>query len=200
MDVEIHGAKGGQKKPKMPYEAADSLRSTNLAKILIAVGEGEFEGTPTARDIYLDNTPIQDASGSYNFTNVKWEWRPGSVDQDYIPGIPSVENETSLNIELRSGAPWVQSISNTQLSAVRVRMAWPALQAQDNEATLTATESNTRSMWPPTVGPISKSWPRLWTARAPLATSALAELTCRLRRRAGRSGCVALPRTRTPTK
>ncbi|WP_085600451.1 MULTISPECIES: phage tail protein [unclassified Pseudomonas] len=133
MDVEIHGAKGGQKKPKMPYEAADSLRSTNLAKILIAVGEGEFEGTPTARDIYLDNTPIQDASGSYNFTNVKWEWRPGSVDQDYIPGIPSVENETSLNIELRSGAPWVQSISNTQLSAVRVRMAWPALQAQDNE-------------------------------------------------------------------
>ncbi|POA52139.1 MULTISPECIES: phage tail protein [unclassified Pseudomonas] len=133
MDVEIHGAKGGQKKPKMPYEAADSLRSTNLAKILIAVGEGEFEGTPTARDIYLDNTPIQDVSGSYNFTNVKWEWRPGSVDQDYIPGIPSVENETSLNIELRSGAPWVQSISNTQLSAVRVRMAWPALQAQDNE-------------------------------------------------------------------
>ncbi len=133
MDVEIHGAKGGEKKPKMPYEAADSLRSTNLAKILIAVGEGEFEGTPTARDIYLDNTPIQDVSGSYNFTNVKWEWRPGSVDQDYIPGIPSVENETSLNIELRSGAPWVQSISNTQLSAVRVRMAWPALQAQDNE-------------------------------------------------------------------
>ncbi|MFJ3114951.1 phage tail protein [Pseudomonas protegens] len=133
MDVEIHGAKGGEKKPKMPYEAADSLRSTNLAKILIAVGEGEFEGTPTARNIYLDNTPIQDASGSYNFTNVKWEWRPGSVDQDYIPGIPSVENETSLNIELRSGAPWVQSISNTQLSAVRVRMAWPALQAQDNE-------------------------------------------------------------------
>ncbi|MBC2659937.1 DUF1983 domain-containing protein [Pseudomonas sp. MSSRFD41] len=133
MDVEIHGAKGGQKKPKMPYEAADSLRSTNLAKILIAVGEGEFEGTPTARDIYLDNTPIQDASGSYNFTNVKWDWRPGSVDQDYIPGIPSVENETSLNIELRSGAPWVQSISNIQLSAVRVRMAWPALQAQDNE-------------------------------------------------------------------
>ncbi|AQT08935.1 phage host specificity protein [Pseudomonas protegens] len=132
-NIQIHGAKGGQKKPKMPYEAADSLRSTNLAKILIAVGEGEFEGTPTARDIYLDNTPIQDASGSYNFTNVKWEWRPGSVDQDYIPGIPSVENETSLNIELRSGAPWVQSISNTQLSAVRVRMAWPALQAQDNE-------------------------------------------------------------------
>lgn len=28
------------------------------------------------------------------------------MDQAYIPGIPSVENETSLNIELRSDSPW----------------------------------------------------------------------------------------------
>ncbi|MBI6950921.1 phage tail protein, partial [Pseudomonas koreensis] len=120
-------------KPKSPVEASDSLRSTNLAKLLIAVGEGEFDGIPTDYDIYLDNTPIRDASGNYNFPNVKWDWRPGSVDQAYIPGIPSVENETSLNIELRSDAPWVRSISNTQLSAVRMRLAWPALQRSDDE-------------------------------------------------------------------
>ncbi|MGH8447862.1 TipJ family phage tail tip protein [Pseudomonas sp.] len=133
MDIEIHGAKGGESKPKSPVESPDSLRSTNLAKILIAVGEGEFEGTPTARDIYLDNTPIQDASGAYNFTNVKWDWRSGSVEQTFIPGIPSIENETSLNIELRSGAPWVQSFTNLQLSAVRLRLATPRLASQDNE-------------------------------------------------------------------
>ena len=131
--IEIHGEKGGSSKPKSPVEASDSLRSTNLAKLLIAVGEGEFDGTPTDYDIYLDNTPIRDASGNYNFPNVKWDWRPGSVDQTYIPGIPSVENETSLNIELRSDAPWVRSISNTQLSAVRMRLAWPALQRSDDE-------------------------------------------------------------------
>jgi len=129
---DIHGAKGGDKKPKSPTEASDNLRSTNIAKLLIAVGEGEFEGVPTAADIFLDNTPINDASGNINFPNVKWEWRSGSVDQTYIPGIPSVENETSLNIELRSDAPWVRSITNTQLSAVRVRFAWPALQRQDD--------------------------------------------------------------------
>ncbi|MFM9487930.1 phage tail protein [Pseudomonas monachiensis] len=131
--IEIHGEKGGSSKPKSPTEASDSLRSTNLAKLLIAVGEGEFDGTPTDYDIYLDNTPIRDASGNYNFPNVKWDWRPGSVDQTYIPGIPSVENETSLNIELRSDAPWVRSITNTQLSAVRLRFAWPALQRQDDQ-------------------------------------------------------------------
>jgi predicted phage tail protein len=131
--IDIHGEKGGSSKPKSPTEASDSLRSTNLAKLLIAVGEGEFDSVPTAYDIYLDNTPIRDASGNYNFPNVKWDWRPGSVDQTYIPGIPSVENETSLNVELRSDAPWVRSITNTQLSAVRIRLAWPALQQQDDE-------------------------------------------------------------------
>ncbi|MBM1182197.1 phage tail protein [Pseudomonas lundensis] len=130
--LDIHGAKGGESKPKSPVEAPDSLQSTNLAKILIAVGEGEFEGTPTARDIFLDNTPIQDASGNYNFTNVKWEWRPGSIEQSYISGIPAIENETSVNVELRSDNPWARALSNTQLSAVRLRLSWPRLASQDS--------------------------------------------------------------------
>ncbi|MEA1760734.1 DUF1983 domain-containing protein [Pseudomonas syringae pv. tomato] len=133
LKIDIHGEKGGSTSPKSPTEASDSLRSTNLAKLLIAVGEGEFEGTPTAADIYLDNTPINDASGNVNFQNVKWEWRTGSVDQSYIPGIPSIDNETTVNVELRNDSPWVRSITNTQLSAVRVRLAWPALQRQDDE-------------------------------------------------------------------
>ncbi|MFJ2324925.1 phage tail protein [Pseudomonas sp. NPDC087690] len=131
--IEIHGEKGGSSKSKSPVEASDSLRSTNLAKLLIAVGEGEFDAVPTEYDIYLDNTPIRDASGNYNFPGVKWDWRSGSVNQSYIPGIPSVENETSLNVELRSDAAWVRSITNTQLSAVRMRLAWPALQRADDE-------------------------------------------------------------------
>ena len=134
--IDIHGEKGGESKPKSPTEASDSLRSTNLAKLLIAVGEGEFDEVPTDYDIFLDNTPIRDASGNYNFPNVKWDWRSGSIDQTYIPGIPSVENETSLNVELRSDSPWVRSITNIQLSAVRMRLAWPALQRQDDEGNI----------------------------------------------------------------
>jgi predicted phage tail protein len=131
--IDIRGAKGGSSTPKTPTEATDSLRSTNLAKILIAVGEGEFEGVPTAADIFLDNTPINDSNGNVNFPNVKWEWRSGSVEQEYIPGIPSVENETTINVELRSDSPWIRSVTNVQLSAVRVRLAWPSLQRQDDE-------------------------------------------------------------------
>ncbi|SEM50039.1 Phage-related protein, tail component [Pseudomonas sp. ok272] len=127
--LDISGAKGGSDKPKTPTEAPDSLRSIAVAKMLIAMGEGEFAGNPTAQDIYLDNTPLQDPQGNMNFPNVKWEFRSGSVEQGYIQGIPSVENETTLGIELRSDTPWVRAISNTELSAVRLRFAWPALQS-----------------------------------------------------------------------
>lgn len=130
--IDVYGAKGGSDKPKTPTEAPDSLRSVAMAKMLIAVGEGEFEGTPTARDIFLDNTPLQDPQGNMNFPNVKWEWRTGAVDQTYIQGIPSIANETTIGTELRSGTPWVRAITNTQLSAVRVRFAWPALQSVDS--------------------------------------------------------------------
>ena len=129
--LDITGAKGGESKPKTPVEAPDSLQSTNIAKILLAVGEGEFDGTPTDRDIYLDNTPIVDASGNVNFPGVKWEWRPGTVEQEYIQGIPAVENETTVGVELRSDNPFSRALSDTQLSAVRVRMSWPRLAQQD---------------------------------------------------------------------
>ncbi|MEG8233856.1 TipJ family phage tail tip protein [Pseudomonas orientalis] len=129
--LDIYGAKGGSDKPKTPTEAPDSLRSIALAKMLIAVGEGDFEGMPTASDIRVDGTPLQDPQGNMNFPNVKWEWRTGSVDQPYIQGIPSIENEITIGVELRSTTPWVRAITNTQLSAVRVRLAWPALQSVD---------------------------------------------------------------------
>lgn len=130
--IDVTGSKGGEKKPKTPVEAPDSLRSTNIAKILLAVGEGEFDGTPTARDIYLDNTPIMDAGGNINLPGVKWEWRPGTVEQEYIQGIPSVENETTVNVELRSDNPFTRTLSNIQLSRIRVRFAWPRLVSQDS--------------------------------------------------------------------
>jgi len=132
LQMDIHGAKSGSSKPKQPTEAPDSLRSIAVAKMLIAVGEGEFEGTPTARDIYLDNTPLADPSGNLNFPNVKWEWRSGSVEQGYIQGIPSIENEISEGVELRSDTPYVRAIDRLELDAIRLRFAWPMLQSIDS--------------------------------------------------------------------
>lgn len=70
------------------------------------------------------------SDGTENFPGFRWEFRPGSQAQEYIQGIPAVENEISVGSELKSGAPWVRSVSNLQLSAVRLRLGWPMLQKQ----------------------------------------------------------------------
>ncbi len=70
------------------------------------------------------------ADGSVNFPGVTWEFRPGSVDQEHIAGVPAVENELAVGVELKSDAPWVRAVNNTQLSAVRLRLSWPAIQRQ----------------------------------------------------------------------
>lgn len=133
----IAGSKGGEETASTPYEAPDNLRSIATAKILLALGEGEFKGLLTGQQIFLDGTPILDQSGNENFTNVKWEFRSGSQDQTYIQGIPDVENEIAISTELTLVSPnWIRSITDASLSAVNIRLYWPALMKQEDNGDL----------------------------------------------------------------
>ncbi|MGQ6165486.1 host specificity protein J [Serratia sp. IR-2025] len=128
----IEGRKGGSSSPSTPTESPDSLQSTSYAKILLALGEGEFGGDLDGTRIFLDGTPIISADGTENFPGVRWEFRPGTPHQDYIPGMPDVENEITVSTELTSDRDWVRSVTNTQLSAVRLRFSWAQLQKQQD--------------------------------------------------------------------
>ncbi|MGQ6493208.1 host specificity protein J [Serratia sp. IR-2025] len=129
-NVTIKGRKGGSSNTTTPTESPDSLQSTSYAKILLALGEGEWEGGLDGTNIFLDGTPIVAADGTQNFPGVKWEFRPGTPDQEYIQGMPDVENEITVGTELTSQTPWVRSLTNTQLSAFRLRFSWQQLQQQ----------------------------------------------------------------------
>lgn len=131
LEYDIEGSKGGGKKPHTPVEQPNNLLSTAYAKVLIAVAEGELAGEPTAQDIFLDGTPLANADGSLNFGGVKWEWRPGTSDQEYIKGLPEVSTEYSVGYELRNQFPWTRAITKTQLDAVRVTFQWNALLRQE---------------------------------------------------------------------
>ncbi|EML4352304.1 phage tail protein [Enterobacter hormaechei] len=131
--ITIKGRKGGSSSSRTPTEQPDDLQSVAKAKILVALGEGEFAGQLTAKDIYLDGTALENADGSQNFSGVVWEFRPGTQAQDYIQGIPGTENEISVGTEVSSETAWTHTFTNTQLSAVRLRLKWPSLfKQQDN--------------------------------------------------------------------
>ncbi|MFS7161868.1 DUF1983 domain-containing protein [Serratia proteamaculans] len=128
----IEGRKGGSSSPSTPTESPDSLQSTSYAKILLALGEGEFAGELDGTRIFLDGTPLTSADGTENFPGVKWEFRSGTPHQEYIPGMPDVENEITVSTELTSERDWVRAVTNTQLSAVRLRFSWAQLQQQQD--------------------------------------------------------------------
>ncbi|EOY4468815.1 phage tail protein [Enterobacter hormaechei] len=132
----IRGRKGGSSSSRTPTEQPDDLQSVAKAKILVALGEGEFAGQLTAKDIYLDGTPLENADGSQNFSGVAWEFRPGTQAQKYIQGIPGTENEISVGTEVTSATAWTRTFTNTQLSAVRLRLKWPSLFKQEDDSDL----------------------------------------------------------------
>ncbi|MEN6673483.1 host specificity protein J [Enterobacter cloacae] len=132
----IRGRKGGSSSSRTPTEQPDDLQSVAKAKILLALGEGEFAGGLTARDIYLDGTALENADGSQNFSGVAWEFRPGTQSQKYIQGIPGTENEISVGTEVSSATAWTRTFTNTQLSAVRLRLKWPSLFKQEDDGDL----------------------------------------------------------------
>ncbi|WP_334373503.1 phage tail protein [Enterobacter hormaechei] len=136
MANKITGRKGGSSSSRTPTEQPDDLQSVAKAKILVALGEGEFAGQLTGKDIYLDGTALENADGSQNFSGVTWEFRAGTQAQKYIQGIPGTENEISVGTEVTSATAWTRTFTNTQLSAVRLRLKWPSLFKQEDDGDL----------------------------------------------------------------
>ncbi|MBJ9828743.1 host specificity protein J [Citrobacter freundii] len=132
----IKGRKGGSSSSRTPTEQPDDLQSVAKAKILVALGEGEFAGQLTGKNIYLDGTALENADGSQNFSGVTWEFRAGTQAQNYIQGIPGTENEINVGTEVSSATTWTRTFTNTQLSAVRLRLKWPSLFKQEDNGDL----------------------------------------------------------------
>ncbi|EPK8546590.1 host specificity protein J [Citrobacter freundii] len=132
----IKGRKGGSSSSRTPTEQPDDLQSVAKAKILVALGEGEFAGQLTGKNIYLDGTALENSDGSQNFSGVTWEFRAGTQAQKYIQGIPGTENEINVGTEVSSSTAWTRTFTNTQLSAVRLRLKWPSLFKQEDNGDL----------------------------------------------------------------
>jgi predicted phage tail protein len=131
----IFGAKDTGSTGGSPTEASDSLHSDAQAQILDLISEGEILGLVNGnQSIFFDGTPLANADGTLNYTNVAVDVRTGTQDQTYIPGFPSSSNEVAIGVELRADTPWTHAIQNLQLSAVSVTLSVDQLE-QTNTTT-----------------------------------------------------------------
>ena len=136
----------GGGKTRQPKIEKDSLASISTAKILYGLAEGEISGlVDGAKSIKLDDTPLLNDAGQPNFVDdkeklaVKWDFRSGSNNQDYIQGFPDVANEKPVGVQLRQATPYVKQINDINLSAIVVRVSFGALRNQKTNGDITGT-------------------------------------------------------------
>jgi phage-related protein, tail component len=135
--MNIHGSKKGSSKPRQPIIAPDSAQSKTYINILYGLCEGQIAGLADGgKSIRLDGTPIIGENQQINLAGIEWDFRAGSIDQTPISGFAMVKNEMAVGVELRSDKPFVRTINNRELSAVRVRLNFNALKQHHEKATL----------------------------------------------------------------
>ena len=151
-------ALAGITKPDLP---SDSLASKQFQTLIDLISEGVISGFPSAtgsqgsteyntsslKDVFLNGTqvlqqaaPTSPTETDFNFKNITFEPRFGTSNQTAIAGISSSESETAVSVVVTKDAPVSRSITNTNIDAVRVTIAFPQLQKFEDNGDINGAE------------------------------------------------------------
>jgi predicted phage tail protein len=115
----------------------DSLFSMSKAKIVDLISEGEIKGllTNDAESIFINETPLVDSSGGYNFERVSWASRHGVQTQPHIPGFAGAEQEVPVGVKINKENPGavIRTVTTSNTDALRVLVYTPSLFDADND-------------------------------------------------------------------
>jgi predicted phage tail protein len=121
----IRGSKKGGG-PREPIEAPDTLSSTQFARVLDLISEGEID---QFEDVFLDKTSLT------NFSGYVREFRVGTQNQSpiLIEG-GTLESTTSVGVTVtQSGGPITRTVTNTDIDRVAITVQVPTLQIIESD-------------------------------------------------------------------
>ncbi|MGY6072903.1 TipJ family phage tail tip protein [Actinobacillus pleuropneumoniae] len=125
------GSSGGSS--HTPVEAPESGRSSQRVKIVEVISEGQIGGLVNGlKSVYLDNTPVQNSDGTYNFKNVEAEGRLGTQDQDVMSDFDTTEKEVSVGAEVRKTTPLTRTVTDANVTRLRLTLGVQSLFKQED--------------------------------------------------------------------
>ena len=129
------GGKNKSKGSRTPVEADDTLSSEQFASILDLLCEGEIQGLDDdGKSIFLEDTPLQNADGSFNFDNFAVAVNHGTQGQSPIEDATSgVQVEVPVGVEVTNSSPVTRTVTNTEVDQVRITITIPSLQVFTDE-------------------------------------------------------------------
>ena len=129
------GGKNKSKGSRTPVEADDTLSSEQFASVLDLLCEGEIQGLDDdGKSIFLEDTPLQNADGSFNFDNFAVAVNHGTQGQSPIEDATSgVQVEVPVGVEVTNSSPVTRTVTNTEVDQVRITITIPSLQVFTDE-------------------------------------------------------------------
>lgn len=132
------GGGGAPASPPAPVEQPDSLHSRDSVVFLDALCEGEIVGLVDGlKSVYLNDTPVQNANGTYNFTNLQLVASNGSqagIASSILNSISAdVRSETGVGTKVTQPTPVVRRISDLNVNMVDVRLSTPRMVYADSQ-------------------------------------------------------------------
>ena len=133
------GKGGGGGKPK---EKKDNLNSTQTASIIDLISEGEIEGIVGGfKGVYLNNVPVQNENGNFNFREIEAETRLGWQDQEPISFADTVDQIFPVNqVVSQNVGPITREITDTNVDAVRFTITVPRLEKIESDGDIKGTK------------------------------------------------------------
>ena len=126
-----------------PVEAKETSRSKQLIKIVEVISEGEVAGlVDEMKSVYLDNTPVQNKNGSFNFKNVSLQGRIGGQVQDVLSGFSASEKEVSVAAQVRRNLPITRTITDSKVSRLRFTIGVQALSKMEENGDINGSQVN----------------------------------------------------------
>ena len=113
------------------------LRSKQFATVLDLLGYGEVDsildaggaGTNTFRkNVFLDGTPLMNANGEENFSDVEVFFKNGASDQTALQEINAIENTIPVGVAVTNASSVTRTVQNVDADKIRVSIQIPSLQ------------------------------------------------------------------------
>lgn len=134
----IYGSGGSSSSGSSSTEDPNTLRSQSNAALIDMLGEGEWEefsnGLVNLTRVFLDDVPVMNADGTYNFKNFSVLSRPGTLSQSYLPLCNTTESATMVNVKLYKDTPIERVVNDSELDIIRLSVLTPALRSVDKSS------------------------------------------------------------------
>ncbi|WP_308546688.1 phage tail protein [uncultured Pantoea sp.] len=129
----MSGGGGGGSTPRL---IDDNLKSKQYLKVLDLLSEGPIAGPVDQNSLssfMLNKTSVTDSAGNPSINGVSVAWRPGSANQSPITGFDAIEATTVVNTDVTQSTPLVRTVTDTDVTRVRMNIGVTGLVEQDTK-------------------------------------------------------------------